>query len=103
MIDYECIKDNKGQRLVAFGRYAGIAGAVDFFRGIGEFLLEKKVSTPFVSMGSTYMYPDYEEIKIALKRLASNITKKGIAKKLGPAIFAVTGTGRVAQGAIEVL
>jgi alpha-aminoadipic semialdehyde synthase len=32
MIDYECIRDEK-QRLVAFGRYAGIAGAVDFFRG----------------------------------------------------------------------
>lgn len=42
MIDYECIRENKEEnpvRLVAFGRYAGIAGAFDFFRGIGEFLL----------------------------------------------------------------
>lgn len=42
MIDYECIRENKEenpQRLVAFGRYAGIAGAFDFFRGVGEFLL----------------------------------------------------------------
>lgn len=45
-IDYECIRENKEQnpqRLVAFGRYAGIAGAFDFFRGIGEFLLQKKL------------------------------------------------------------
>jgi alpha-aminoadipic semialdehyde synthase len=42
MVDYECIKENKAQnaqRLVAFGRYAGIAGAFDFLRGMGEFLL----------------------------------------------------------------
>lgn len=42
MIDYECIREDKEenpQRLVAFGRYAGIAGAFDFFRGVGEFLL----------------------------------------------------------------
>jgi alpha-aminoadipic semialdehyde synthase len=42
MIDYECIREAKEenpQRLVAFGRYAGIAGAFDFLRGVGEFLL----------------------------------------------------------------
>ena len=47
LVDYECIKEapqegKEPERLVAFGRYAGIAGAVDFLRGIGEFLLEKK-------------------------------------------------------------
>ena len=46
MVDFECIKSPKipgqfPQRLVAFGRYAGIAGAFDFLRGVGEFLLEK--------------------------------------------------------------
>lgn len=42
MIDYECIREKKKdnpQRLVAFGRYAGIVGAFDFLRGIGEFYL----------------------------------------------------------------
>lgn len=44
MIDFECIKEaekdnKKANRLVAFGRYAGIAGAFDFLRGCGEFLL----------------------------------------------------------------
>jgi alpha-aminoadipic semialdehyde synthase len=44
MIDYECIREDKEEnanRLVAFGRYAGIAGAFDFFRGIGEYMLQK--------------------------------------------------------------
>ena len=44
MVDFECIREPKreghfSQRLVAFGRYAGIAGAFDFLRGIGEYLL----------------------------------------------------------------
>ena len=44
MVDFECIREPKvpgkiSNRLVAFGRYAGIAGAFDFLRGIGEFLL----------------------------------------------------------------
>lgn len=47
MVDFECIRDvptdgKAPERLVAFGRYAGIAGAFDFIRGIGEYLLEKK-------------------------------------------------------------
>ena len=42
IIDFECIRDTEGlSRLVAFGRYAGIAGAFDFIRGCGEFLLQK--------------------------------------------------------------
>ena len=72
MIDYECIREAAASngtvpaRLVAFGRYAGIAGAFDFFRGIGEFMLQKKLQTPFIFMGSTYMYEDYDAMKFAL-------------------------------------
>ena len=35
LIDYEEIQDEKDQRLIAFGKYAGIAGAVDFLKGFG--------------------------------------------------------------------
>lgn len=45
VVDFECIRENvekNPQRLVAFGRYAGIAGAFDFIRGCGEFLLQRK-------------------------------------------------------------
>jgi alpha-aminoadipic semialdehyde synthase len=66
--------------LVAFGRYAGIAGAFDFFRGIGEFLLQKKLQTPFIFLGSTYMYEDYDSMSDALKRANKNIAKTGTPK-----------------------
>ena len=47
MVDFECIRQPKKKgkipsRLVAFGQYAGIAGAFDFLRGVGEYLLQKK-------------------------------------------------------------
>lgn len=107
MVDFECIREPKvegklPQRLVAFGRYAGIAGAFDFLRGIGEFLLEKQFQTPFL-IGSSYMYLDYDAMKGALARLADNIRAGGMPRKLAPMVFAVTGTGRVAQGSVEVL
>lgn len=35
LIDYEKITDEKNNRLIAFGKYAGIAGAIDFLKGFG--------------------------------------------------------------------
>lgn len=99
VVDFECIreaKDQNPQRLVAFGRYAGVAGAFDFIRGCGEFLLQKKFQTPLVYLGSAYMYEDNEAMKDAMSRISKNIEKGGLPKALSPMVFAVTGTGRVA-------
>ncbi len=35
LIDYECLKDKKGKRIIAFGRWAGIVGAYHALRMIG--------------------------------------------------------------------
>jgi alpha-aminoadipic semialdehyde synthase len=35
LIDYEKISDHKNNRLIAFGKYAGVAGAIDFMKGLG--------------------------------------------------------------------
>jgi len=35
MLDYEKITDEDGSRKVAFGRFAGIAGAIDYLAGFG--------------------------------------------------------------------
>ncbi|MFN8308731.1 MAG: NAD(P)-dependent oxidoreductase [Chitinophagales bacterium] len=36
LIDYECLKDENGQRLIAFGRWAGIVGAYHAIKMIGH-------------------------------------------------------------------
>lgn len=49
------------------------------------------------------MYDDYNAMKDVLHRVSEYIQKNGIPKKFDPMVFAVTGTGRVASGALEVL
>lgn len=102
LIDYECIR-GENERLVAFGRYAGIAGACDFLRGIGEFLLTRKFHTAFVNVSSSYMYTDLDHMFSSLSLIGNQITKKGLPKQFAPYVFAVTSKGRVAEGALEVL
>ena len=49
------------------------------------------------------MYEDYDAMKDALARISKNILKGGIPKSKCPMVFAVTGSGRVSQGILEVL
>ena len=59
LFDYECIRapeNEGGQRLVAFGKYAGLCGMVDGFRGLGARLLALGYSTPFMGMAQCFMY-----------------------------------------------
>lgn len=48
LIDYERIIDESGQRLVAFGKYAGVAGMVNILHGLGLRLLALGHHTPFM-------------------------------------------------------
>ena len=34
-VDYETMVDSRGMRVVAFGKYAGIAGMIDILHGLG--------------------------------------------------------------------
>ncbi len=91
MVDYESITEGglrNSKRLVAFGRFAGtqclknacvadcvriccifagIAGMIDFLRGLGERFLSLGYSTPFLEIGSTYMYSDLEAARDAVR------------------------------------
>jgi len=50
LIDYEKIMDKNGKRLVAFGKFAGIAGTIDLLSFTGKYLLTKGMSTPFLNI-----------------------------------------------------
>eukprot|EP00501_MAST-03F_sp_TOSAG23-6_P000049 GSMAST32.ASY1.ANO1.50.1 assembled CDS len=105
LIDYECIvKGGKrgAPRKVAFGRYAGLAGMIDIQRGLGERLLALGYSNPFLSLGSTYMYPDLKSAKNAVKQCGKSIKKYGTPKDFGPLVFVFAGDGNVSRGAQEI-
>jgi len=85
LYDHEVITNNKGIRIVAFGRYAGIVGAYDGFRTYGL-------------KSNTFHLPKAEEIA----------DQKGLIEELNkislPVIkILLTGKGRVSNGAKEML
>jgi saccharopine dehydrogenase (NAD+, L-lysine-forming) len=85
LIDYERITDDEGNRLVAFGKWAGIVGAYNAIwtwgRRYGTFDLRR-----------AFRCYDYEDLKNEFRKV-----------KLPAIGIIVTGGGRVAKGAIEVL
>ncbi|MEB2778949.1 NAD(P)-dependent oxidoreductase [Algoriphagus sp. C2-6-M1] len=85
LIDYEVLKDEEGNRVVAFGRWAGIIGAYNAFWTYG-----KKT--------------DLFEIKRAKECADLNALHSELSKvQLPPVKIILTGSGRVGNGAMEVL
>jgi len=85
LIDYEYLTRQDGVRVVAFGRWAGVVGAYNGLRAKGE------QSSAF-SLKPAYECRDLKEVQEELKKVV-----------LGSSRIAVTGGGRVAGGAVEIL
>jgi alanine dehydrogenase len=85
MIDYECLEHEDGQRIIGFGFFAGVVGAHNgmlcYGKRTGNFNLER-----------VYKIKDYRQLIHTYFGL-----------KLPPIKIAVTGSGRVAHGIIEVM
>jgi alpha-aminoadipic semialdehyde synthase len=102
LIDYEKITDEKGNRLIAFGLFAGMAGTIDFLAGFGHYLLLAGYSTPLLNINYSYKYFDLEDAYSNIKKVSEKLAQKEIDKSLRPLIFAVTGRGRTAQGVMKI-
>lgn len=85
LIDYEALKDSQGNRLVAFGRFAGIVGA---FNGLWAFGKRYKL----FELRRAHECFDINDLKLELRNV-----------KLPPVKIILTGAGRVAKGAMETL
>jgi saccharopine dehydrogenase (NAD+, L-lysine forming) len=85
LIDYEALKDKQGNRLVAFGRYAGIVGAYNglwtYGRRFGGYSLRR-----------AFECFDVNDLKLELRKV-----------KLPAIKIVLTGAGRVGRGAMESL
>ncbi|MCH8318359.1 MAG: alanine dehydrogenase [Bacteroidetes bacterium] len=92
LIDWECLTDKNGQRIIAFGRYAGIVGA---YNGILTFGKRQKL----FDLKAAHQCRDLDEMKQEYKKISSLSS----SKKLSGLKIAITGGGRVAKGAMEVL
>jgi saccharopine dehydrogenase (NAD+, L-lysine-forming) len=85
MIDYETLTDKNRNRIIGFGRYAGIVGAYNGILGYG-------LKYDLFRIKPANLCRDRAEMEEELKRV-----------KLPNIKIALTGGGRVANGAIETL
>lgn len=88
--------------LVAFGKYAGIAGMIDTFQCLGRRLLASGYSTPFLNCPPAYIHYDLDEAKRAITEMGKRIEKDGLPMNLEPLVFAFTGNGNVTKGALDI-
>jgi alpha-aminoadipic semialdehyde synthase len=106
LFDYEAItKDGADDqaRLVAFGKYAGIAGMIDAFQGLGQRLLAEGYSTPFLQVPLSYMFQNLDQARVTLRSVGAQIEgATGLPAEISPLVFAFTGNGNVAKGAREI-
>lgn len=85
LIDYEYLTNEKGARLVAFGRWAGFVGAYNALIAYGK-------RTGLYDIKRACDCHDFDEFFTELKKV-----------KLPPVKILITGGGRVAHGAMETL
>ena len=85
LIDYECLEHADGQRIIGFGFFAGIVGAHNGIMAYGN-------RTKIFSIDRVYKQKDYRELIHTYFGL-----------KLPNIKIAITGSGRVAHGIIEIM
>jgi alpha-aminoadipic semialdehyde synthase len=103
LIDYEKVTDEKGKRLIFFGRHAGAAGAIETLYALGRALKRDGYANPFERIRRAYEYPDLAMAKEAICQVGEVIRTVGAPEGLGPLIIGVAGYGNVGQGTWEVL
>ncbi len=103
LIDYERIVDDDGRRLVAFGVHAGLAGAIDSLWALGQRWQAGGRSTPLQEAKPAHAYDSLAAAKAELARIALECRASESFAAAAPVVVGVTGYGRVAQGAHEVL
>lgn len=85
LIDYECLEHEDGQRIIGFGFFAGVVGAHNGLLAYGK-------RTGLFNLERVYKQRNFKEL-----------IHNYFEIKLPPIKIAVTGSGRVAHGIMEVL
>jgi saccharopine dehydrogenase (NAD+, L-lysine forming) len=85
LIDYEALKDRHGNRLVAFGRYAGIVGSYNALLTYGK-------RFHLFTLRRAFQCYDVNDLKRELRKV-----------QLPPIKIILTGAGRVGRGSMETL
>lgn len=85
MVDYEVLTDEEGARVIAFGRYAGIVGAYNGILTYGKRYNAFDLKPANQCFNMKEMWEEFKKVKLPNVKIV------------------LTGSGRVSQGAAEVL
>ncbi|MDR3046189.1 MAG: hypothetical protein LBU51_01060 [Bacteroidales bacterium] len=102
LIDYEKIVDDQNRRLIFFGRFAGLAGAINSLWSLRLKFEEEGVKTSLSFIKQTCTYNSLDEAKKMVVKVGNQIKQEGFPAKLGPLIIGITGYGNVSKGAQEI-
>jgi alanine dehydrogenase len=85
LVDYECLEHEDGQRIIGFGFFAGVVGAHNGMMAYGN-------RTGAFSLDRVYQHKDFKDLIHCYFGL-----------KIPNIKIAVTGSGRVAHGILEIM
>jgi len=102
LIDYERIVNEKNQRLLFFGRFAGMAGMIDTLAAYGKKMALAGCSSPFEKIRPAYQYDSVEQAKAEIAAIGDEISANGLPLELCPLIVGFAGYGNVSRGAQEI-
>jgi len=94
LIDYELITDDANVRTIAFGRFAGIAGAVDTLGLAGQKYTLQNIDSGLSQISQSWQYQNKKDIKQKFSQL--KLTQGN------PVRVVIVGSGKVGKGAEEV-
>ena len=102
-IDYERIVNDKGFRLIFFGKWAGLAGMTDTLAFFGRRLTSQGITNPFNELKPAHEYKDTDELTADVTKVGEAIKNNGLPKELVPLVVGLAGYGNVSKGCQEVL
>ncbi len=103
LVDYEKVTDERGRRLIFFGRHAGLAGMIDTLWAFGQRLDWEGVPNPFGDLLQARHYTDLAEAKAAISAVGERIAREGLPESITPLICGFGGYGNVFRGADEII
>jgi len=102
LIDYEKVSNETGERMIFFGRFAGLAGMINSLWSLGQRLKVQGIETPFTRIKQAFHYNSLEEAKKVISDVGQHISENGLHKTLKPLVIGFTGYGNVSNGAQEI-
>jgi len=103
LLDYECIADDDGRRLIFFSLHAGYAGMIESLRALGLRLATRGIANPLSDVKPAYAYADLADAEQHLRTIGDRLLNEGPFGDHGPLVIGVSGYGNVSRGAQHVL